>query len=198
MFSDENKINSSQPDNTANYGESEGINKGGAPPNGEGGQGPAEKEQHLDDLEKCQKERDEYLNLARQIKADFENYKKDEDKKFAMMAEYANYSFASELVPVLDDIDLASKNAPEDIKQSDWFKGAEAVFNKLIKVLEKEGLKKMEVVGDDFDPAVHESAGFSEIDNQEENKAAEQIKRGYKFKDKLLRPALVKISKKKE
>jgi len=149
-------------------------------------------------LLQCQKDRDEYLNIAKRLKADFENYKKDEEKKFRAAVEYSNYGFVVMIMAILDDFDRAEKNAPEDIKKTDWFKGVDAIIQKLRKELEGEGLKAIEAIGKPFDPKFHEALGYTDVESGEDGVVTEEYKKGYLFQDKVARPATVMISKLKK
>lgn len=144
------------------------------------------------ELEKLQKEKDEYLNGWKRAKADLINYQKDEGKRFEEMVQYATGAMVRDLIPVLDSFELGisalEKNGPVD-------KGVYIIKTQLEEVLKKKGLEKIKVSpGDAFDTSRHESIG--EIEGKgASGQVAEEIESGYLLNGKVVRPARVKLSK---
>ncbi len=132
---------------------------------------------------RLQEERDEYLDLARRVQADFENYKRRVEVQKAEQRERAAEGLAAELLPVLDAGEAASAHGSED---------ATALYTQLLVTLEKHGLKKVESSGVDFDPNVHEAVLHEEGDS--DNPVVEEVLRtGYLWNSRVLRPAMVKV-----
>jgi molecular chaperone GrpE len=148
-----------------------------------------------DELAAVQKERDEYVNLAKRLKADFDNYKKDELKKCKSIMEYSNYSFVASILPVMDDLEIAKKNLPPEHVSDKWFDGVVAIIEKLKRALEHEGLREVAVMYQKFDPNFHEALGFKDMDSGEDGVVVEEVKKGYMFGEKLARPAQVMVSR---
>ena len=144
-----------------------------------------------EDLKRCEAERKEYLEGWQRAKADFINYRKDEQKRFAEMMQFATAEFILETLPVLDSFDLAiSHGLPAETE-----KGILLISSQLEDLLKKRGLEEINtVVGEDFSPERHESTGEMESD-LEEGKVAEVVQKGYLFQGRVLRPSRVKISK---
>lgn len=143
-------------------------------------------------LEKCMRERDEYLDGWKRAKADFINYKKEESERLVTVARFSNESLVSELISVLDSFDLGI-SVLENNKAAQ--KGMSLIKLQLGDVLKKYGLRKISVVlGEAFDPKEQEAIGevFSEYDP---GSITEEIESGYILHGKILRPAKVKISK---
>lgn len=144
-----------------------------------------------EELNKCEAERKEYLDGWQRAKADYINYRKEEERRFEDMAQFLTAGFMQELLPVLDSFDLALDHKfPKDVE-----KGVLLIRSQFEDILKKRGLNKIEVKeGDEFSPEKHESLGEIESDVPE-GKVAEVAQCGYLFSGKVLRPARVKISK---
>ncbi|MEK7123846.1 MAG: nucleotide exchange factor GrpE, partial [Patescibacteria group bacterium] len=148
-----------------------------------------------EEIEKCRKERDDYLGGWQRAKADLLNYKKialDESEK---IRETAAENLLKELLPVLDSLDSAlahAANLPEGTG-----KGIKNIKKQLANVLEKFGAKPFETLGKKFDPKFCEAV--SEVESEgEEEVVAEELQKGYAMNGKVIRPARVIISKKKQ
>jgi molecular chaperone GrpE len=100
-----------------------------------------------------------------------------------------------DLLPILDDFERALASLPVELDKSSWTEGIKLIYNKLKTILETQGLAEIRAKGEYFDPYFHEAAGQVE---GEEGIIIEEIRKGYKFKDKLLRPSMVMVGKGKE
>lgn len=147
-----------------------------------------------DEIQKCQTEREEYLNGWKRAKADFINYQKEEAKRFEEVINFGQWDLVKDLIAVLDSFDLAIAALEKEGKVD---KGVNMIRSQIEDVLKKRGLEKMVVsVGQAFDPALHESVGEAES-NQPAGSIAEEVERGYILNGRVIRPARVKISKNK-
>ena len=106
------------------------------------------------------------------------------------MASFANATLITDLLPALDDLERALENASDDFDGPTWVDGIRLIYRKLKAVLEDQGLLEIEAEGKEFDPNLHEAVMCVE---GEEGKVCEQIQKGYKLRDRLLRPAKVKV-----
>jgi len=141
------------------------------------------------ELEKLQKDKDEYLNGWKRAKADLINYQKDEGKRFEEMMNYSREMVIGDLVPVLDSMELALKAEPQN-------DGLQRIKIQLEDMLKKYGLEKIKVSpGDALDTNLHESVGEMESKEVESGKIAAEVSSGYKLKNKVIRPARVKLTK---
>ena len=146
-------------------------------------------------LAETKKQRDEYLAGWQRAKADFLNYKKDEARRFEELIRFANEDILEELIGVLDSFDLGlaalEKAGPVE-------KGVYMVRSKLDNVLKQRGLEILSVkVGDKFEPSLSEA--MVEIESEQPaGTILEIIENGYKLRDKILRPARVKIAKQRQ
>jgi len=151
-------------------------------------------EEALDELSKCQKERDDYLDGWKRVKADLINYKKDEAKRFEAIVKFSNEALIKELINVLDSFDLAlvALEVEEDKKTQ---KGLYLIRQQLEDILRQNGLERIIVsVGQSFDPALQEAVATVESDKPS-GTIIEEVERGYLLNGKLIRPARVKVSK---
>lgn len=143
-------------------------------------------------LAACEKMRDEYLDGWKRANADFANYKKDEEARFASLARFANENILTELLHVLDSFDLGLATISEDGHAR---RGMELIRSQLEEALRRHGVERVPVApGDAFDPARHEAVG--EVSSGVPPGAvAEEVGAGYLLHGKLVRPVRVKLSK---
>ncbi len=144
-----------------------------------------------EDLKKCEAERKEYLDGWQRAKADHINYRKDEGKRFEDMAQFVSAGLIQEVLPVLDSFDLAlGHGVSKEVER-----GVLLIRSQFEDILKKRGLDEIEIKeGDEFNPERHESIGEMES-GVPEGKVAEVVQRGYLFRERVLRPARVRISK---
>lgn len=149
-----------------------------------------------EELRSCEKEKMEYLEGWQRARADHINYKKDEAKRLEDIARYLVENILNDLLPVLDSFDLADQNLHADGDAgSPPDRGILLIRNQFIDILKKRGLSPLAVVpGEEFNPEKHESMGEVKSEHAQ-GKIAEVIQRGYAFRDRVLRPARVKIAK---
>ena len=144
------------------------------------------------DLEKCQKEKDEYLDGWKRAKADLINYKKDEAKRFETMIKFSNESLVRDLIIVLDSFDLALIVLEKDGKAE---KGIYLIRAQIEDILRQNGLERVIIsVGQQFDPSLQEAVAIVESDKPS-GIIIEEVERGYMLHGKLVRPARVKVAK---
>ena len=154
----------------------------------------SELEADLARLSQLESERDEYLGMLRRVQADFENYRKRVIKEQTALVDRATEGLIEQLLPVLDSFELALKNAAADGSDVENVrKGVELVYAELLGVLEKAGLSRIEAEGKPFDPNVHEAVMQEEGDG--EPVVADVLRTGYTLKGRVLRPAMVKVTR---
>ena len=136
------------------------------------------------------RERDDMRALAQRVQADFENYKKRVQRDQAEVSERGAALLVEQLLPVLDNFDLALLNLDEaDDKVR---KGVELVYADFVAVLERAGLERIPTDGQPFDPEVHEAVLHEPGDG--DPTVVETMRSGYRLKGRVLRPAMVKVS----
>jgi molecular chaperone GrpE len=142
-------------------------------------------------LADVQRERDEYLDLARRAKADFENYRKRAAKDADEAERRGKASLARQLPPVLDNLERALKAADED---SELARGVALVRAELEETLKRAGVEAYDPRGERFDPTWHEALSTQPADGTESGIVVETLERGYRLDGQVLRPARVVVS----
>jgi molecular chaperone GrpE len=136
-------------------------------------------------------ERDQLLDRVARLQAEFENARKRAEREKAEYREYAVGAVIEKFLPVLDNFELALKatGSAEQLRQ-----GVELIVKQMEGVLEQFGVRAVEAVGAEFDPRLHEALGTVERDDMPDHHVAEEIRRGYRHKERLLRPSLVRVA----
>jgi len=134
--------------------------------------------------------KDRHLRLA----ADFDNYKKRSRQEHLETIQHASADLIARLLPGLDDLHKALDHKPEGIDDA-WAKGLELSVRKLEDALRAHGLEAIEAVGKPFDPSVHEAIGHEESAEHPEDTVVQELRRGYRIRDRVVRPALVKVAR---
>ena len=134
----------------------------------------------------------EYQERYQRLLADFENYKKREEASKADFKKFAQSSLIEKLLPVIDNLDRALAKADED---DAFVEGVIMTRKELMKILENEGLEEIESDGCEFDHNIHQAVLAEENEEVEENHIIETFQKGYKLNGRVLRPAMVKVSK---
>jgi molecular chaperone GrpE len=145
-----------------------------------------------DPLAQAQRERDEYLDLARRTQADFENYRKRAAREAAASGERAKSGLVRELLPVVDNLERALASAQEG--EQHLAEGVRLVHAALIAVLERNGVEQFDPRGDRFDPGEHEALSMREQDGAESGLVLDVVEKGYRANGSILRPARVVVS----
>jgi molecular chaperone GrpE len=133
-----------------------------------------------------------YLANWQRSQADFLNYKKRTEQDRYETAKHANAILILALLPVLDDLERALENVPEKLAKSNWVDGIELIYRKFKSILEGHGLSEIQAIGEAFDPNLHEAMLFSE---GEEEMVVEEMQKGYRLHDQVLRPTKVSVGK---
>lgn len=134
---------------------------------------------------------DKYLRAH----ADFENTKKRLEKEKQMAIDYTNEKFAKEMLPIIDSLELALAHSGEESETSKLREGVSLTLDTLVKAFERNGIKQIATFGA-FDPEMHEAIMQAPSDEIEEGHIVATLQKGYIFRDRLIRPALVSVCKK--
>lgn len=143
-------------------------------------------------LEEAQAQAEKYLDMARRLQADFDNYRKRTQRENEEFRKYACSSIVGDLLTVVDDLDRALEHAGEE---TEFVKGIRGVRANLMKVLESNGLREIPSEGK-FDPELHEA--LCAVDGEEDGMIAEVFQKGYTLNGKVLRYSKVKVTRKTE
>jgi molecular chaperone GrpE len=146
------------------------------------------------ELEKLRAESEDYQQRLLRTQADFDNFRRRTVKEKEELGKYASAKLITELLPVIDNFERALSSSGESTDANSYIKGVEMIFRQLEGVLKAEGLIPMEAEGQPFNPEFHQAIMQVESDEHEEGIVVEVVQKGYLLKDKVLRPAMVKVS----
>lgn len=138
---------------------------------------------------------DEYLDGWQRSRAEFANYKKRVEREQAQIHQTAAGNLAKRYLEVIDDLERALKNRPQEDEGAAWANGIELVYRKLLTILESEGVTQMQADGQDFDPTLHEAITSEQSDQHESGQIIEVLQQGYMLGDRVLRPAMVRVAR---
>ncbi len=156
--------------------------------------GGREESEAEDPMAGLQADLDRFRDLALRSQADFENYKKRCAREKEEAIKYANNSLLQRLVAIIDNFELGLAAAKEQGQQSPIYSGMALVQKQLNDLLAENGLQPIEAEGKPFDPNLHEAIAHEPSDQVPEETVLRQVTRGYRIKDRLLRPAKVVVS----
>lgn len=140
---------------------------------------------------------EERFDRLLRLQAEFENYRKRINKERSEFIRYAVEDMIFNLLPVIDNFQRAIESAREHDNSQALLQGVEMVYKQVQDVLAKRGLERIEALGKRFDPREHEAVMQVESEERPDNTVIEESLAGYKLKKKVIRPAMVKVSKKK-
>ncbi len=140
-------------------------------------------------------ENKELVNHLQKLQAEFENYRKRSEEEKAQIMDLAKKSILLEFLPVLDNFDRAASHLPKKIKNDPWAIGMQSVGKQLVDILEGMGVRKFNSLGQKFDYHRHEAIEYVDSDKLEDT-VVEEIAPGYEINGQIIRPAMVKVSKK--
>lgn len=170
----------------------DGFEEKTAPAEAQTEAGPPENLQEAE-LRKLREERDNLFDRLARLQAEFDNYRKRAAKENADFRDYAVAEAARSLLPVIDNLSLAVKNA--SAKPDDFRKGVELIHKQLQATLEKLNVQRVPAQGEPFDPRLHEAIEVVESNEVPDHHVLEELQPGYRIKDRLLRPAMVRVAK---
>src|SRR5947207_11098728 len=147
-----------------------------------------------DDSDGLQADLDRFRDLALRSQADFENYKKRSAREKEEAIKYANSSLLEKLIAIVDNFELGLEAARAEGEKSPVFSGMSMVLKQLMDFLADSGLQPIDATGQKFDPNLHEAIAHEPSDEFPEGIVVRQTRRGYKMKDRLLRPSSVVVS----
>ncbi|NOY35779.1 MAG: nucleotide exchange factor GrpE [bacterium] len=147
-------------------------------------------------LKECQRQKDEYLAGWQRAKADLVNARNEEEKRSEEFRKYAELSLIEDILPVVDGFENAFKEESWKKVDKAWQNGIKYLYNQFISVLKEHNLEPIDAVGKKFNPEEHEA--FAEVsvdDEKDDGIVIEELRKGYKMRGKVVRPAQVKVGK---
>ena len=152
-------------------------------------------EQLKNKLKECENLKDQYLKSWQRSRADFLNYKKEEKERMEEVSKIAKIKLILKILPILDNFEIAEKSLPEKLKNDQNIKGFLLIKKQILDFLKLEGVKEIKSVGEKFNPIFHEAVEEVEDKEKESGIIIEEVQKGYKMGEKILRPAKVKVVK---
>jgi molecular chaperone GrpE len=171
----------------------------GAPEDARHARGPSRAEliEKLEDmqrvLDETREQSDEHLRGMQRAAADFANYRRRVDEEREGLSQFSNALLLSKVLTVLDDFDRALETVPPGQNEA-WVDGIRLVERKLRALLEAEGVTEIEALGQQFDPNLHEAVVHEETADHPDNQVIGELQRGYRLRDRVLRPSLVRVA----
>jgi molecular chaperone GrpE len=148
------------------------------------------------DLASVIAERDDYLDRLQRSLAEFANYRRRVEQDRNRARELATSAILAQLLPIMDDLQRAISNVPEEQAESSWVQGVQFIEKKLTALFEREGVTPIDAVGQPFDPEFHEAVATENGSTQ--NVVVEVYQPGYRQGEQVLRPAMVKVGDRQE
>jgi len=146
------------------------------------------------ELEQERNKAQDYLNRLKYLQADFENYRKRVERDFKEQVQFGNESLIKNLLSVIDELELAVDACKKTRNRKALVKGIEMVSRNLKEVLKNEGLETIEAVGKIYDAKKHEAVAKVPDDTKSEGTIIEEIRKGFIFRGKVIRPSMVKVA----
>jgi len=137
----------------------------------------------------------QYKDRLMRLQADFDNFKKRTQKEKDGIHKYALEDFFIKMLPVIDNMERAVQVLDDSEIEDEYASGVKMVLTQLKDLLEKEGLEEIGKEGDNFDPNCHHGVSVEQSIDHEEDQIIEVFQKGYRYKEKVIRPAMVKICK---
>lgn len=147
-----------------------------------------------EELDQLNVKLEETNNRLLRTQADFDNFRRRMNQEKESAAKYKSQSLAESLLPALDNFERALQVDAQSDETKSLLQGMEMVYRQLKEALEKEGIVPIETVGQSFDPHFHQAVMQVESDEYESNIVVEELQPGYKLKDRIIRPAMVKVN----
>lgn len=150
--------------------------------------------EEVDELTLLKQQLEEEQDRTVRLRADFENYKRRVQKDKEADYKYRAQSLLNDLLPVLDNLERALAVEATSEEAISLTKGVDMVYRSLVAAVEKEGLESVESEGKPFDPNLHHAVMQEKDDTQDSGIVLQELQKGYKLKDRILRPAMVKVN----
>ena len=147
------------------------------------------------ELTKARSEAAEYLEGWQRARAEFANYKKRVERDQALIYQNAASSVIRRYVDIIDDLERALKNRPQEGEGLSWAGGVELIYRKFLAILESEGVTQTDPTGEMFDPNLHEAVTSEDSPDHESGEIIEVLQKGYLIGDRILRPAMVRVAR---
>ncbi|KGX88928.1 nucleotide exchange factor GrpE [Pontibacillus litoralis] len=146
------------------------------------------------EVEQLQQEKDEMYERLLRLQADYDNFRRRTKVERANDLKYKAQDLAEELIPALDNFERALQMDVQDEAAQKFVEGMNMVYRQITDALEKQGVEVIAAKGELFDPQYHQAVMQVEDENYESNVVVEELQKGYKLKDRVIRPSMVKVN----
>ncbi|SEP90495.1 nucleotide exchange factor GrpE [Piscibacillus halophilus] len=158
-----------------------------------------EQEQHSDEqlqkqIKQLETEKEELKNKFLRTQADFDNFRRRTQKERENDLKYKSQELVTEILPVLDNFERALQTEVNDEGSQSFVEGMKMVYNQLHQALGKAGVEEIQAEKEEFDPNLHQAVMQVQEEGYESNQVVEVLQKGYKLKDRVIRPAMVKVN----
>lgn len=147
------------------------------------------------ELEKAKKEALDFEDKYKRLFAEFDNFRKRTDKEKAQMCDIGATVVLTKILPIVDNIERALENVPEDLKGNAFVEGVDKTYKQIMKTFEEMEVKPIEAIGKPFDAALHNAVMTDEESDAEPDTITAELQKGYMYKDQVLRHSMVKVKK---
>ncbi|GAB6100244.1 nucleotide exchange factor GrpE [Halanaerocella petrolearia] len=139
-------------------------------------------------------EKEKYINRLQRLQADFSNYKKRVAKEKKRLTTRTTKDFVADMLPIIDNFERALATSQDSKEVNDVLEGVEMIHRQVVNLLDKNDVEVIETVGEEFDPNLHEAVMNEPSDEYDSGIITEELQKGYKLDDVVIRPAMVKIA----
>ncbi|WP_407269494.1 nucleotide exchange factor GrpE [Radiobacillus sp. PE A8.2] len=146
------------------------------------------------ELELLQQEKDEIYQRLLRIQAEYDNFRKRTQREKEADRKYKSQSLITELLPVLDNFERALSVEVKEDSLNGFIEGINMVYRQFSDALTKEGVEEIKTEGETFDPHLHQAVMMVEEEGYDSNVVVEELQKGYQLKDRVIRPAMVKVN----
>ncbi|RDY71991.1 nucleotide exchange factor GrpE [Halobacillus trueperi] len=150
--------------------------------------------EETDELEQLRQEKEEINNRLLRLQADYDNFRRRTQKEKEADRKYRSQSLVEELIPALDNFERALQVEVDGDAAKNFADGMKMVYDQFKAALEKEGVEEIPAKGEEFDPHMHQAIMQVEDENYESNIVIEELQKGYRLKDRVIRPSMVKVN----
>ena len=154
-----------------------------------------ETEEPKDELTIANEKITELEDKYKRLLAEFDNFRKRSEKENSLMCDIGASIVLTKILPIVDNIERALQNIPEDIKDSVFVEGIDKTYKQILKTFEEIGVKPIETVGKTFDANLHNAVMTDEESDAEVDTITEELQKGWMYKDQVLRHSMVKVKK---
>lgn len=150
--------------------------------------------QEKEELEALKKEKEDIYQKLIRVQADFDNYKRRAKKERENDLKYKSQDVVTDLLPILDNFERALQTDTNEEAMENFVEGMNMIYRQLLSAVEKAGVEEIKAEGQPFDPNLHQAVMQDSDEEKESNTVTEVLQKGYLLKDRVIRPAMVKVN----